>query len=167
MDKGNMAAAPMDTGMDKTQDRLYDLTSKIQDTVNTILSKLNSQGERVDKISNDIYQAGGIKENLQTVIEGAVDRDTHILELNTRNKMLENKVELLSSYVVRLEQKIDNMQTNISDLTDRSTRENVIITNFPEKKGEDLRVDSLGIKMSKLIGYIESVNLSTIPDPGQ
>lgn len=59
--------------MDKTLDRLFNLTSKNQDTANFILSKLNLQGTVVDKISIDIYQAESIKENLQSVIEGAID----------------------------------------------------------------------------------------------
>ena len=69
----------------------------------------------------------GVVERLQIVIAHTNDQDSSIAEVNEENRKLRKEIELMKSYIIRLERRLDSQREEILDLKSRSMRDNVMV----------------------------------------
>ena len=74
-----------------------------------------------------MHGSGGIEERLQDVIAHTNDQDSSIAEVNEENRKLRKEIELMKSYIIRLERRLDSQREEILDLKSRSMRDNVMV----------------------------------------
>ncbi|VDI69873.1 Hypothetical predicted protein [Mytilus galloprovincialis] len=107
----------------------------IQQTLNSlIIIKFETQNEEIHGIKNDIYAKDGIEDRLQAVATETEDQTTMIAEVRNQNTNLTTELNLMKSYVVHLETRLDCQQSQIANLVERSMRENAIVIGVHERK---------------------------------
>ncbi|XP_063448032.1 uncharacterized protein LOC134727582 [Mytilus trossulus] len=106
----------------------------IQQTLNSLIIKFENQNEEIHGIKNDIYAKDGIEDRLQAVATETEDQTTMIAEVRNQNTKLTTELNLMKSYVVHLETRLDCQQSQIANLVERSMRENAI---FPDDMREN------------------------------
>ena len=115
----------------------------IQQTLNNLVLKFDSQTEEINTLKNDIYARDGIEDRLQAVTVETEDQTSMITELKDQNARLVSELNLMKSYVVHLESRLDSQQNQISSLVERSMRENAIVTGLKERHNENTKAEVL------------------------
>ena len=130
--------------------------SAIYESLSKIHEKLDSVTGTQTKLQTDVHGPSGIEERLQEVTEHTNDQDSMLAELRGENRKLQKEVELLKSFVVRLERKVDQQHEELLDLKSRSMRDNLVLHGLKEEKGENLKetfqnVLKEGLKIDKAV----------------
>ena len=162
---GNIQMADMDTedlsgenSDDKTfNQKLLSGIFDIQQTLNNLVLKFESQSEEINTLKNDLYAKDGIEDRLQAVTTETDDQTSMISELKGQNMKLSKELDTMKSYVVHLESRLDCQQSQISSLVERSMRENAIVVGVKENKDENVKVElqTLFKSLLKLDGNIK------------
>lgn len=128
------------------------IVSNIQDKLDSFFKKLDHVSNEVDSIKNDIKKRNGIEERLELVCIEATDQGKEIDELRRENKKLTGEVELMKSYIIRLEQRVNSNTVDITNQAARGMRNNLIFTGVKETDGENLfeKVNEIIVKELKL-----------------
>ncbi|CAG2225385.1 unnamed protein product [Mytilus edulis] len=113
----------------------------IQQTLNSLIIKFETQNEEIHGIKNDIYAKDGIEDRLQAVATETEDQTTMIAEVRNQNTNLTTELNLMKSYVVHLETRLDCQQSQIANLVERSMRENAIVIGVHERKDENVKAE--------------------------
>ncbi|CAG2241948.1 unnamed protein product [Mytilus edulis] len=69
------------------------------------------------------------------------DQTTMIAEVRNQNTNLTTELNLMKSYLVHLETRLDCQQSQIANLVERSMRENAIVIGVHERKDENVKAE--------------------------
>ena len=75
---------------------------------------------------------------LRHVSEQAECNYDDISLLRSKNAQLRRELDFLRSVIIRMDRRMETMDNEITDLRDRSMRDNILIHNFPYTPKEDL-----------------------------
>ena len=117
---------------------MFEMISHTFQLVTSIHQKLDAQAKDFTSLYNDVHKSGGIEDRLQSAISEVDDQTTQIAQVTKENENLRKDMTLMKSYIVRLEQKVESQQKQITDIVARNMRENAIFTGIPESE-TDLR----------------------------
>ncbi|CAG2246306.1 unnamed protein product [Mytilus edulis] len=129
------------TGIKMADTDMTDGIVGIQQTLNSLIIKFENQNEEIHGIKNDIYAKDGIEDRLQAVATETEDQTTMIAEVRNQNTKLTTELNLMKSYVVHLETRLDCQQSQIANLVERSMRENAIVIGVHERKEENVKAE--------------------------
>ena len=95
----------------------------------------------IDTIQNDIWEGDqSINTKLKQVSKQSESNYDDISYLRQENAQLRRELELhvLRSVVIRMDRRMIAVENDVTDLRDRSMRDNILIHNFPYTPNEDL-----------------------------
>lgn len=93
----------------------------------------------IDSIQNDIWEGDqSINSKLKQVSKQSESNYDDISYLRQENAQLRRELELLRSVVIRMDRRMIAVENEVTDLRDRSMRDNILIHNFPYTPNEDL-----------------------------
>ncbi|CAC5393102.1 unnamed protein product [Mytilus coruscus] len=112
----------------------------IKQTLDSLVIKFETQNEEINSIKNDIHAKDGIEDRLQAV-STETEEQTMIAEVRNQNTKLTTELNLMKSYMVHLETRLDCQQSQIANLVERSMRENAIVIGVHERKDENVKAE--------------------------
>ncbi|CAG2184569.1 unnamed protein product [Mytilus edulis] len=130
----------------------------IQQTLNSLIIKFENQNEEIHGIKNDIYAKDGIEDRLQAVATETEDQTTMIAEVRNQNTKLTTELNLMKSYVVHLETRLDCQQSQIANLVERSMRENAIVIGVHERNDENV-IAELKLIFKNVLKITENIKI--------
>lgn len=77
------------------------------------------------------------QKDLSQITERIIEQDNTIQQLREENQELRRRLAIAEGAVTRSELAIDKLEERVTDLTTRSMRDNIIIKNMSEERGED------------------------------
>ncbi len=132
------------SSMDNLLGSLGRIQSLVQDTI-------QQQGN----LCKDLEGQHGVFERLDLVSEEVNDGTCAIAENRETIKIIKQSVHLLVSVVIKQDNELRHLQQEVLDLKTRSMRQNLLVHNVPESKGENVYTvtttsiaQTIGIDMS-------------------
>lgn len=114
----------------------------LQKTVNDLSKKLliyepiYSEIQAIKKTLED--PAMGISKTVNYIGEQAESNYDEIHIVCAENAQLRRELDLMRAMLIKFDRKMENVQSEVTDLRARSMRDNILIHNFPYKQGENL-----------------------------
>lgn len=107
--------------------------------VESLSRSVNTLKNNLDEMRTDLYaEENGLSVQLRHVSEQAECNYDDISLLRSENAQLRRELDLLRSVIIRMDRRMETMDNEITDLRDRSMRDNILIHNFPYTPKEDL-----------------------------
>ncbi|XP_062602165.1 uncharacterized protein LOC134263799 [Saccostrea cucullata] len=95
-----------------------------------------------------------ISSNLKYVAEQSESNYDEMYFIRSENTQLRREVDLLRAMLIKMDRKINHMESEITDLRSRSMRDNILIHNFAYTQGENLNkrvpevlLETLGVEV--------------------
>ena len=110
----------------------------MQQTMNIILQKLETSSEHQQEVRKEIYEKGGLKDQISEVQEELTNHSDEILYLKSENEKQRKEIEVLKSMVVGLAQRQESQANDITNSKSRSMKDNIVVSGFPEYENEKL-----------------------------
>lgn len=80
----------------------------------------------------------GISKTVNYIGEQAESNYDEIHIVRAENAQLRRELDLMRAMLIKFDRKMENVQSEVTDLRARSMRDNILIHNFPYKQGENL-----------------------------
>ena len=108
----------------------------------------------IDSIQNDIWEGDqSINSKLKQVSKQSESNYDDISYLRQENAQLRRELELLRSVVIRMDRRMIAVENEVTDLRDRSMRDNILIHNFPYTPNEDLAT-TMPVTFKQSLGWM-------------
>ncbi|KAJ8316062.1 hypothetical protein KUTeg_006076 [Tegillarca granosa] len=113
----------------------------------------NTNKEHKQSDERDDCNGTGVEYRIQCLSDESDRNSAVVSQLKAQNKLLLAEMEIMKGYVIRVEQRVYSQQNQITDLTSRGMRENLIINGMKDSKIKlnKFIVKSLGITESKIM----------------
>ena len=120
---------------------LSDRMNGIQESLNLILQKMDSNSNQFKTLDKKINGKGGITDEIAELQESLGSSTTDVSDLQRTVINQQREINTLKSLVIHLSNKVDLQENHISDLRTRSMGDNIIVHNLAETPGQDLEHD--------------------------
>ena len=112
-----------------------------QETLNTLLTKVDTLDDEHKRLSEEISGESGLKYQVSELQEQCGIQEDRMRKLEVENTKLKSELTVLKNIIIHTDHRVSHNENQITDLKVRSMNANILIHGVKENSSENLKAD--------------------------